>query len=231
MGNRIELGRIAGITIYLDMFFVLVLVISSSRYFTSGDTQVMSAGLVVIAGIFASILLHELGHAAAARLFKTRVTHIDLTGLGGIAHFGTSLPKSAFARVVIYLAGPAMNLLLMYACGYLGMLSIGGGKVMLASALLQLASINYYLLVFNLLPAYPLDGGHTLDAILGKLFGGIWAQRVVSALGLVVSLLIAFFAVQSLPGGLFMLLIAFFILEANWTAFNQVGGFGGGGRR
>ncbi|MFM9939195.1 MAG: hypothetical protein ACKVP7_06840, partial [Hyphomicrobiaceae bacterium] len=60
MSNRIELGRIAGITIYLDMFFVLVLVISSSSYFTSGNTQVMSAGLVVIAGIFASILLHEL---------------------------------------------------------------------------------------------------------------------------------------------------------------------------
>ncbi|MEQ1612578.1 MAG: site-2 protease family protein [Hyphomicrobiaceae bacterium] len=230
MGNRIELGRIAGITIYLDMFFVLVLVISSSSYFTSGSTQVMSAGLVVIAGIFASILLHELGHAAAARLFKTHVTHIDLTGLGGIAHFGSSLPKSTFARVVIYLAGPAANVALYYACGELAALAQSGNKAMLAFAMFQLAMINFYLAAFNLLPAFPLDGGHTLDAILGRLFGGIWAQRIVSTLGLVVSLLIAFFAVRSLPGGLFLLLIAFFILEANWSAFNQVGGFGGGRR-
>lgn len=230
MNTRIELGRIAGIPIFLDMFFVLILVVSSSRYFTSGNTQVMSAGLVIIAGIFVSILLHELGHAAAARLFKTRVSHIDLTGLGGIAHFGSSLPKSTFARAVIYLAGPAANIALMYAFDELAGLAQGGKKGMLALAMFQLSTINFYLAAFNLLPAYPLDGGHTLDAILGRLFGGIWAQRVVSALGLAVSVLVAYFAVRSLPGGLFMLMVAFFILEANWAAFNQVGGFGGGRR-
>jgi Zn-dependent protease len=227
MGTRIELGRIGGIPIFLDMFFILILIITSSRYFTGGNVQLMSAGFVVIAGIFCSILLHELGHAAAARLFKTNVTHIDLTGLGGIAHFGSSLPKSAFARIVIYLAGPAMNVALVYLCGKLGMLAQGANKGMLSFALFQLATINYYLAVFNLLPAFPLDGGHALDAVLGRLMGAIWAQRIVSALGLVISFLIGVFAVQSLPGGLFMLLVAFFILEANWTAFNQVGGFGG----
>lgn len=230
MNTRIELGRIAGIPIYLDMFFVLILLVTSSRYFTSGNTQVMSAGLVIIAGIFGSILLHELGHAMAARLFKTRVSHIELTGLGGIAHFGSSLPRSAFARVVIYLAGPAANVALYYLCGEVASLAQQGGKAMLALALFQLSIINFYLAAFNLLPAYPLDGGHTLDAILGRFIGGIWAQRVVSVLGLVAALLIAFFAVRSLPGGLFMLLVAFLILEANWAAFNQVGGFGGGRR-
>ena len=153
--------------------------------------------------------------------------HIDLTGLGGIAHFASSLPKSAFARAVIYLAGPAMNFLLMYTCEALSASALRGGKPMLGFALYQLATINFYLGVFNLLPAFPLDGGHTLDAILGKIMGGIWAQRIVSVLGLGVALLVAYFAVRALPGGLFMLLVAFFILEANWTAFNQVGGFGG----
>lgn len=230
MNSRIELGRIAGIPIYLDMFFVLVLLVSSSRYFTSGNTQVMSAGLVIVAGIFGSILLHELGHAMAARLFRTRVSQIELTGLGGIAHFGSSLPRSAFARVVIYLAGPAANVALVYACDFLAEVAQHGGKTMLALALFQLSTINFYLTAFNLLPAYPLDGGHTLDAILGKFLGGVWAQRIVAALGLAAAMLIAFFAVRSLPGGLFMLLVAFLILEANWSAFNQVGGFGGGRR-
>ena len=227
MNSRIEIGRIAGIAIYLDMFFILILVISSSRYFTSGDSQVMSAGLLIIAGIFGSILLHELGHAAAARLFNTRVTHIDLTGLGGIAHFGSSLPRGVVPHVIIYLAGPAANIALYYAFKHLGLLSAGAAKPMLMLALFQLATINLYLAIFNLLPAYPLDGGHTLDAILGKFFGAIWAQRIVSVLGLGVAAVVSYFAIQSLPGSIFLLLIAFIIAEQNWSAFKQVGGFGG----
>ena len=226
MNTRIELGRIAGIAIYLDMFFVLILVVSSHRYFTSGDTQAMSAGLLIIAGIFGSILLHELGHAAAGRLFKTRVAHIELTGLGGIAHFGSSLPRGVIPRVAIYLAGPAVNIALYYLFTQLVPMA-GAAKPMLALVLFQLAMINYFLAIFNLLPAYPLDGGHTLDAILGKPLGGIWAQRIVAALGIAVAVLVGLYAIQFLSGRIFMLLIAFIILEHNWAAFKQVGGFGG----
>jgi Zn-dependent protease len=225
MNSRIELGRIAGIPIYLDMFFVLVLVIVSSRYFTGGDTQLMSAGLLIIAGIFGSILLHELGHAAAARLFNTRVTHIELTGLGGVAHFGSSLPRGVIPRVIIYLAGPAANVALYYAFANLATMPVAAAP-MLMIVLYQLATINLYLAIFNLLPAYPLDGGHTLDAILGGVFGGIWAQRIVSVLGLCIAAAVTFFAIQSLPGSIFLLLIAFIIGEQNWSAFKQVGGFG-----
>ena len=224
MNTRTEIGRIAGIAIYLDMFFVLVLVIVSSRYFTSGDTQLMSAGLLIIAGIFSSILLHELGHAAAARLFNTSVTHIELTGLGGVAHFGSSLPRGVIPRVIIYLAGPAANVLLYYAFRELAVRSAGGSAPLLMLVLVQLATINLYLAIFNLLPAYPLDGGHTLDAILGGVVGGIWAQRVVSVLGLCIAAAISFFAIQSLPGTIFLLLIAFIIGEQNWSAFKQAGG-------
>src|SRR5512145_192311 len=114
MFNRLELGRIAGIPIYLDMFFVLVLLLFTYPYFTSGNTQLMSAGFIIVVGLLLSILLHELGHAFAGRLFNAHVSHIDLTGLGGIAHFERSLPSSVFARTVIYLAGPAVNLGLWY---------------------------------------------------------------------------------------------------------------------
>src|SRR5262249_43565206 len=119
MFTRMELGRIAGIPIYLDMMFVLVLLVFTYPYFTAGNTQAMSAGLVIIIGLLASILLHELGHAFAGRLFKAHVSHIDLTGLGGIAHFERSLPRSALARSVIYLAGPAVNFGLWHGSGWL----------------------------------------------------------------------------------------------------------------
>ena len=88
----------------------------------------MSAGFIIVVGLLLSILLHELGHAFAGRLFDAHVSHIELTGLGGIAHFERSLPRSAFARSVIYLAGPAVNLAL-----WLG-LGCAGGRGAAASA-------------------------------------------------------------------------------------------------
>ncbi len=223
MNSRLELGRIAGIPIVLDMMFVLILVVFSSHYFTSGDSQFMSAGLLIIAGIIASILLHELGHAFMARLFKTGTTEIALTGMGGVAQFSSSLPKSALPRVLIYLAGPAANLLLWLGFGQLAVLATGAGKPVVLFVLLQLASINYFLMWFNLLPAYPLDGGHTLDAVLGKIVGPTWTLRVVGALGIVIALFVAFMALRSLPSGLFLLLFAFWLAETNWAQFQSAG--------
>jgi Zn-dependent protease len=221
MLTRIEMGRIAGIPIYLDMMFVLVLLLFTYPYFTSGSAQAFSAGFVIVVGLLLSILLHELGHAFAGRLFKAHVSHIDLTGIGGIAHFERSLPRSAFARSVIYLAGPAVNLVLWQGLQAPALQSFGGSP-MLGIALLSLSSANYFLLVFNLLPAYPLDGGNTLDAWLGAVLGSIWATRIIATLGLVVAVGIAWLA---LPSNFFMLLIAFFLGQTNWEALQGVGGW------
>ena len=217
-----ELGRIAGIPIYLDMFFVLVLLLFTYPYFTSGNTQLMSAGFIIVVGLLLSILLHELGHAFAGRLFNAHVSHIDLTGIGGVAHFERSLPASALARVVIYLAGPAVNLGLWYGLGALAGEAYQGSSPMVALPLAVLASANYILLIFNLLPAYPLDGGRTLDALLGAVLGGVWATRIVATLGLVVAAGVAYYG---LPTNFFMLLIAFFLAQANWEALQSIGGW------
>ena len=221
MFSRIELGRIAGIDIYLDMMFVLVLLIFTYPYFTSGSTQAMSAGFIIIVGLILSILLHELGHAFAGRLFGARVSHIDLTGLGGVAHFERSLPASAFARSVIYLAGPAVNLALWQGLGTLTGEAMGMGRSMLALPLAVLASANFFLMCFNLLPAYPLDGGLTLDAWLGAILGPTWSVRIVAGLGLAVAVGLALY---SLPTGIFMLFVALFLAQANWEALRSVGG-------
>jgi Zn-dependent protease len=220
--TRFEIGRIAGIPIYLDMMFVLVLLVFSYPYFTGGDPQLMSAGFVIIVGLLLSILLHELGHAFAGRLFKARVSHIDLTGIGGVAHFERSLPASAFARTVIYLAGPAVNLGLWLGLGALVGEMVKSGSPMVALPLAVLASANYVLMIFNLLPAYPLDGGRTLDALLGVVLGPVWSVRIVATLGLIVAIAVALYA---LPTGIFMLLIAFFLAHANWEALQSVGGW------
>ena len=220
MFNRLELGRIAGITIHLDMMFVLVLLFFTYPYFTSGNTQLMSAGFIIVVGLLLSILLHELGHALAGHLLGAPVSHIDLTGLGGVAHFARSLPRSALARSAIYLAGPAVNLGL-----WQGLSSLAGeagsiGNPMLALPLAVLASANFFLMCFNLLPAYPLDGGQTLDAWLGRLLGPVWSVRIVAALGLIVA---AGVAVLAFPTGIFLLLVALFLGQANLEALRSVG--------
>jgi Zn-dependent protease len=218
---RLELGRIGGIDIYLDMMFVLVLLFFTHPYFTAGSTQAVSAGFVIIVGLLLSILLHELGHAFAGRLFGARVSHIELTGIGGLAHFERALPGSAFARSVIYLAGPAVNLALWQGLGVLTGEAMGMGRSMLALPLAVLAGANFYLMVFNLLPAYPLDGGHTLDAWLGAILGPIWSVRIVAGLGLAVAVGLALYA---LPTGIFLLFVALFLAQANWQAMQSVGG-------
>ena len=223
MFTHFEIGRVAGIPIYLDMMFVLVLLVLTYPYFTGGTTQAVSAGFIIVVGLLLSILLHELGHAFAGRLFRARVAHIELTGLGGLAHFERSLPRSVFARSTIYLAGPAVNLGLWYALGALAVQSYRVGAPLLAEPLGILAGWNFVLLVFNLLPAYPLDGGHTLDALLGRLLGPVWSVRIVAGLGLLCAAGIAALALQSVA--IFMFLVAVFLAMWNWQKLQSVGGW------
>ncbi len=220
MFSQVELGRIAGIPVVLDMMFVLILILFSYPYFTSGDTQDMSAGLVIIAGIMLSILLHELGHALAGRLFGVRVTHIALTALGGVAQFERSLPKSAFARSIIYLAGPAANLFLWLGFGALSQQDVVIGRPMLDLSILVLANVNLFLLIFNLLPAFPLDGGHTLNAWLDVVLKPGWPVKVVAGLGLVIAVLLA---ISALPANFWRLLLAVFLFQVNWEYWQRAG--------
>jgi Zn-dependent protease len=224
MTTRLELGRIAGVPIYLDMLLVLILIIFSHRYFTSGDTQLMSAGILIIVGILASILLHEVGHMLAARIWKVGTDEIEIGGLGGVARFSSSLPRSVLAQTVIFLAGPFANLLLWQGFGALTTEAWAIGKPMLGLALATLAGINFWLMVFNLLPSYPLDGGRTLDAWLHPVLGPVWSVRIVAGLGLVVTALVVWMA---LPTNFWLLIVAFVLFQTNWAALDSVGGLRG----
>ena len=220
--NHIEIGRIAGIPIYLDMMFVLILTLFCYPYFTGGDSQEMSAGIVIIIGLMLSILLHELGHAFAARALGIGMSHIELTALGGIAHFERSLPQSVLIRTVVLLAGPAVNILLWLGLGFVADEAIAADRSMLFSALATLSGANLWLAIFNLLPAYPLDGGRTYDAWLGALFGGTWPVRIVATLGLIVA---AYLGITSFPNNFWRMFLAFFLFQNNWQALQSVGGW------
>lgn len=227
MNSNIEIGRIAGIPIYLDMMFVLLLIVFGYPYFITGDPQRMSVGLLVIAGLLLSILLHELGHAFAGRAVGVKTREIELTGLGGVARFAGTLPPSAMKQAAIFLAGPTVNLALWLGLERLAVASIETGKPMVTATLITLAISNFWLMAFNLLPAFPLDGGRTLEALLGAATGSAWAIRIVAILGLVC----AAGCVLSVATGMFsifMLFLAFVLFQYNWQALQSVGGINGG---
>jgi Zn-dependent protease len=207
----------------LDFMFILLAALWSRPYWASGDTQMYSAGFVLVVGLFLSILLHELGHAWSARIWGVHTRFVELNGIGGICHFETSLPRSVLARTVVGLAGPFANLLLWQAFGFAADSSASMGKGLPFLVMRTLADANFLLLVYNLLPAFPLDGARVLDAWLTPLFGGIWSTRIVAVLGLAVC---AWLVSMALPTNFWMLLLAAILAIYNWQALQSVGGFG-----
>ena len=221
--GRVEIFRIGGIPIFLDFFFVLLAVLFSWPYWSGGSNVGMSAGFVLIIGLFISILLHELGHAWAGRAFGVGTRAIEINGLGGLCYFERSLPAKVWPRTAVGLAGPFANLVLWQGFDIAADLSSDAGGGVLGVVLNQLAHANLLLLIFNLLPAFPLDGGKVLEAWLTPLTGAIWSIRVVAVLGLAVA---AFLAWRSFPGSMFMLMLAVLIAMQNWQMLQSVDGIG-----
>lgn len=221
--GQIEIFRVGRIPVFMDFFFVLLAILWTRPYWAGGDAQSLSAAFVLMIGLLLSILLHELGHAWAGRLFGVDTRAIELNGLGGLCHFERSLPASVLSRTVVGLAGPSANLVLWFLFDGLGRMSGGSGALLPAEILLTLAWANKLLLIFNLLPAFPLDGGRVLEAWLAPLLGPAWSVRIVAVVGLAISIWIVTWA---FPSGIFLILLALLLAMTNWQMLQSVGGFG-----
>ncbi|MBW2254747.1 MAG: M50 family metallopeptidase [Deltaproteobacteria bacterium] len=141
---------------------------------TAGMAETLEATSVVVA-LFASVVLHELGHALAARNYGIRTAHITLYPFGGIAAI-TRAPATPFQELFIALAGPAVNLFL--ATLFFSLWTVSGAWLALA-----IAALNLIMGVFNLFPAYPMDGGRVLRALLVDRYGWVGASRIAMRVG------------------------------------------------
>jgi len=154
------------------------------------------AGVIVVSIAFASVLLHELGHALVARQLRVRVTGIELGFLGGAAKM-EGMPRNPNQEIAIAAAGPAVSL------GLAG-LGLGLGAVLHVPFLGMIGWINLALAGFNLIPALPMDGGRILRAALAKKMSFLRATEVSVQVARVVAVM---FGVWALAGGPFQLLI------------------------
>ena len=171
-----HIGRVAGIDIAVHATFPLLLAWIALMALGGGATlaDALSAVMLTLA-VFVTVVLHELGHALTARHFGIRTTDITLLPIGGIARL-ERLPREPRQELLITLAGPAVNVAL--AAVFAAPLALWGGLgrvpeliTSTASAtpsnfLAQLIALNLWLAAFNLIPAFPLDGGRVLRAIL-----------------------------------------------------------------
>jgi Zn-dependent protease/predicted transcriptional regulator len=231
--DHLQIARVIGIPIYLHfswlIIFGLIVWTLSTGYFPAHYPDLPASsywakGLVASLLFFVSILLHELGHAVVALRHGLRTRSITLFIFGGVAQLEKD-PKDGRDEFWMAAAGPVVSLALaglFYACAVLPF--IGPSAAAVAR---YLALINLILAVFNLVPAFPMDGGRLLRGALWGPLGKARATRIASGAGTFFAFLLIFVGVFSLTrgdafGGLWYILIGWFIKDASAASYHQV---------
>jgi Zn-dependent protease/CBS domain-containing protein len=226
MGSSIRLGRIAGIEFGVNwswlVVFALIVWTLASGIFPSTNPALSKGthiAMAIVAALvfFLSILLHEFGHALRARREGIEIDGITLWLFGGVARFKGSF-RSAGAEFRVAIAGPVVSLALGVLFGLIAL--IDGIPSAVDGVVSWLSYINLSLLVFNLIPAQPLDGGRVLHAALWRWRGDFaWATRVAADVGrgfgyLLIALGIAMFIFQGSFSGAWLAFLGWFLLNA-----------------
>lgn len=220
MGSSFRLTRIAGIDINIHLTFLLLLPFGAWLWGGRYGMEGALFGVLMILLLFTCVTLHELGHALAARAVGIPVKEIQLLPIGGVAILAKPITKPV-DELVIALAGPLVNVLiavglaiLAAATGLVGALSPQQiidtiGQPSLQGAVLWLIQANLLLLLFNMIPAFPMDGGRVLRAGLAMATGMRRATLIAGAIGQGLALLLGLWGIVS--GNLLLLAAAVFI--------------------
>jgi Zn-dependent protease/CBS domain-containing protein len=231
--DHIQIARVIGIPIYLHfswlIIFGLIVWTLSTGYFPAQYPDLPASsnwakGLVASLLFFVSILLHELGHAVVALRYGLRTRSITLFIFGGVAQLEKD-PKDGRAEFWMAAAGPLVSLALaglFYACATLPF--VGPSAAAVAK---YLALINLMLALFNLVPAFPMDGGRLLRGALWGSMGKARATRIASGAGTFFAFFLILAGVLSLLrgdslGGVWYILIGWFIKDASAASYQQV---------
>src|SRR5580765_2772430 len=226
MGSSFRLGRIAGIEFGVNwswlVVFVLIVWTLASGIFPSTNPGLSKGTYIAMAIVaaflfFSSLLLHEFGHALQARREGIEIDGITLWLFGGVARFKGSF-KTAGAEFRVAIAGPLVSLALGVFFALIAL--INGIPSAVDGVVAWLGYINLSLLVFNLIPAPPLDGGRVLHSALWQWRGDfVWATRVAASVGrgfgyLLIALGIAMFVFQGSFSGAWLAFLGWFLLNA-----------------
>ena len=213
MGWSISLGRIAGTEVRIHLTFFLLLAWFGLVAGSQGGAAAGFAAVGFIVAIFACVLAHEYGHVLMARRFGIGTKDIILLPIGGVASI-EKMPDNPTQELLIALAGPAVNVAIAFVLFAFFGASIPSSQADPAALqnidfVSRLALINIMLVVFNLLPAFPMDGGRALKALLSYKLDKVTATRIAARIGQAAAFGLGFLGLFGNPLLIFIALFVF----------------------
>jgi Zn-dependent protease/CBS domain-containing protein len=224
----LNIGTIAGTAVRVHITFLLFLVWIFAADYASGGPNEAWTGLLFMVLLFACVLAHEFGHIFTARAFGVATPDVTLLPIGGVARL-ERIPEEPRQEFLIAIAGPAVNVviglaLVVLAGAHLNVGALSGVDNAHISMRDRLAIVNLFLAVFNMIPAFPMDGGRVLRALLATRMGYTRATETAAAIGQFVAYLLGFVGLFFNP---LLIFIAVFVYlaassEAHMVALRAV---------
>ena len=242
MQTSFTIAYFRGVPIKVDLSLIILalwLVFEAGQSLGSLSSGLI-VGLSTAVLLVLSVALHELGHTAVALKYGCRVRDITLMLIGGRATM-LDIPRSPMKEFWMAIAGPAVSAALWLLGTHLDHLislharAVGGyttGSMIVAVIFSWLAMINKGLLLFNLIPAFPMDGGRVLRALLARRMGRLRATYIASRIGRFIAIAMGIYGL--IRGRIMLMLIAYFVFTSADNEYRMVqfeeGGFWGRGR-
>ena len=191
----LNIGTIAGTSVRVHITFLLFLVWIFAADYASGGPDEAWTGLLFMVLLFGCVLAHEFGHIFTARAFGVATPDVTLLPIGGVARL-ERIPEEPRQEFLIAIAGPAVNVAIALALVGLAGAHLNPGALSVDDAHIsmidRLAIVNLFLAVFNMIPAFPMDGGRVLRAALASRLGHTRATEVAAAVGQAAAFLLGF---------------------------------------
>ena len=210
------IAKVAGSEIRVHVTFFLLLAWIGIVQFQQGGQPAAIEGVAFVIAIFACVVLHELGHAIAARRYGIKTPRITLLPIGGVAEL-ERMPENPLHEIIVAVAGPLVNVVIALVLVY------GFGAVLSADAmeaienpalsfLSRVAAVNVVLVLFNLIPAFPMDGGRVLRALLATRFSRTKATDIAARTGQGLAFVFGFLGL--ITGNVLLVFVAIFVYLA-----------------
>ena len=211
MSWSIPIIRIAGIQLRIHITFLLLIGWLALGYYSSGGSAAAASQVIVILLLFVCVVLHEFGHALAAKSFGINTPDITLLPIGGVARL-ERMPEEPKQELIIATAGPAVNVIIAL-CLFLVVGARGNldprSAMQSGDLLVNLLTVNVLIVLFNLLPAFPMDGGRVLRALLATRLNYARATQIAATIGQGCAFVFGFIGLMQ--GNPFLIFIALFV--------------------
>ncbi len=226
MKGALRIGRLSGIGVYIHWTFTFIMLYIAYQVMSEGgDTWAIVRGEIFMLLLFLCVVLHEMGHALAARKYGVNTLHIVLYPIGGVASL-ERIPEKPFEEFVVAIAGPMVNVgialglgMYIYLFGSFSAISEDATTIVTMldtfdKFILSLMVTNVFLVIFNAIPAFPMDGGRVLRALLAMKIGRVKATKIASIIGQVFAILFVAYGFLSTPFQPFIIVIGLFVYIA-----------------